>query len=70
MLNLLSLHGKVIRHFFLFVFVVSVVVVVVFVKTCRRKEMAPFFHFNCKHLLLRVVFGIYVTYFRTGIAGQ
>ena len=28
MLNLLSLHGKVIRHFFLFVFVVSVVVVV------------------------------------------
>ena len=48
MLNLLSLHGKVIRHFFLFVFVVSVVVVV-FVKTCRRKEMAPLFHFNCKH---------------------
>ena len=30
------------------VFVV-VVVVVVIVKTCRRKEMAPLFHFTCKH---------------------
>ena len=29
--------------------VVVVVVVVVIVKTCRRKEMAPLFHFTCKH---------------------
>ena len=26
-----------------------VVVVVAIVKTCRRKEMAPLFHFTCKH---------------------
>ena len=28
---------------------VFVVVVVAIVKTCRRKEMAPLFHFTCKH---------------------
>ena len=33
------------------VFVV-VVVVVVIVKTCRRNEMAPLFHFTCKHSAL------------------
>ena len=28
---------------------VFAVVVVAIVKTCRRKEMAPLFHFTCKH---------------------
>ena len=48
MLSLLLLHGGVIRHFFV-LFCFFFLFFNFILKTCRRKEMAPLFHFTCKH---------------------
>ena len=62
MLSLLLPHGGVIRHLFVcFYFIL---------KTCRRKEWRHYFILLANILLPRAAFGIYFTYFRTGIAGQ
>ena len=61
----LLLHGGVIRHLFFFLFNFFLIL-----KTCRRKEMAPLFHFTWKHSAPQSSIWNIFTYFRTGIAGQ